>query len=318
MKKLPHKKQSQPLRIEFPHYGSFTTSRTIKSRLWFANNSELDGYNLAYLAKYREKYEINLYAFVMQGNHYHTTTAFPGCNRASFFRDLNARIVEGVRKHVPSFEGGPLFERRYAEQTLPTPADIEEQFFYCALQPVLAGLVEHIEDYSGYNSFYDAIWGRERVLQIVRYGEYNSKRRSNKKAQLKDFTDTFVLKYNRLPGYEYLSQEAYAQIMFNKFELRRRLFVDEMTRSGHRFPSPKQLRKIVPGSLPRTTKKSKRHDARPIVLCKCPVTRNTFLTEYFSIFAAYKVAARRYLRREEKVVFPPGTYKPPGPFVPYN
>lgn len=136
--------QSQPLRIENPRLGSFGTSKTINGRLWFVNNRPLEERILGYLAKYREKHEVTLYAFVLQGNHSHVTAQFPKCNRAAFYRDLNARTAEAVRKEVPEFLGGPLFKRRYCEQALPTELDLEHYFFYCALQPVKSALCPRI------------------------------------------------------------------------------------------------------------------------------------------------------------------------------
>ena len=92
--------QSQPLRIENPHFGSFGTCRTIQSRLWFINNPRLEDRCLGYLAKYRQKYGAKLYGFVFSGSHFHALMQFPDSNRASFYRDLNARAAEAVRRHV--------------------------------------------------------------------------------------------------------------------------------------------------------------------------------------------------------------------------
>ncbi|MFN8390326.1 MAG: hypothetical protein U0136_08560 [Bdellovibrionota bacterium] len=119
------------------------TARCINSQLWFVNNRLLEEYALGMLAKYCTKFDTKLYAFVMQGNHYHHVSRFPGCNRAAFQRDFGSRFVNGVRRFVPGFPGGPLFERRYSAQALVNAEDIEEQFLYAALQPVKSGLTEH-------------------------------------------------------------------------------------------------------------------------------------------------------------------------------
>ncbi|MFN8392999.1 MAG: hypothetical protein U0136_22080 [Bdellovibrionota bacterium] len=311
------KSRSQPLRIENPKYGSFVTARAINSQLWFVNNRPLEIFMLGYLAKYRDKYESKLYAFVMQGNHYHHVSQFPGCNRAAFQRDLGSRFADAVKRYVPEFQGGPLFERRYSAEALVYSEDIEEQFFYAALQPVHSGLCEFVEDYPGYNSFHDAIWGKERTVQVFRHGEYNECKRYNRNIKRKDFIDEHTLRYDRLPGYEHMTQREYAEMMLKKFEERRQVLVAEWKAKGHVFPTRKQLERTEPGTRPKKTKKSKRDSKRPLALSKRLSTLKEYREEYFPILAEYKLASERYLRGERDVVFPPGTYRPPGPFTPY-
>ena len=139
---MPKSYWSQPIRLEQPHLACLCTSKTVNSALWFVNNPKLEERILAYLAKYQEKYGVILYAFVLQGNHYHINAKFPRCNRAAFFRDFNARIAEAVREFVPAFLGGPLMERRFTAQFLPLDCDVEQYFFYCALQAVKSGLAQ--------------------------------------------------------------------------------------------------------------------------------------------------------------------------------
>ena len=302
--------QSQPLRIENPAFGSFGTCRTINSKLWFVNNSELEESLLANLAKYSNSHEIELYAFCLQGNHYHLTTKFPKANRASFYRDLNARAAESVRRHVPQFEGGPLLERRYSEQALVLAEDIEEKFFYAALQPVGAGLCERLSDYPGYNSFYDAISGRKRKFKLLNWTAYNKAKRKDPLVSKKPFYETYTLSFKRLPGYEELSQEEYKKLMLEKLEERRLKLVKEYKNKGHEFMTKEELRKVRPGSSPKRTKKSKRYSFRPLVLTKCGEARERFLEWYFSVYDAYKKACEKFLAGVLDVEFPPGTYRP--------
>lgn len=308
--------QSQPLRIETPQYGSFGTSRAQHSRLWFVQNRKLEQHILAYLAKYQEKYGLVIYAKVFQGNHYHLTAKFPQANRTPFYRDYNARIAEGVRRFVPEYPGGTFFERRYSEQALLQDDDIEERFFYCALQAVHAGLCENIGDYPGYNSFDDAVSGRVRKFRFVNWAAFNEAKRNNRNPNVKDFTETHSLKYARLPGYEQLSPKEYKSLMYRKLEQRRQAIVNEWKARGHRFYTKQELRNIKPGTLPRTSKKSTRYSKRPLVLTLCAEAKELFLHWYFSLYEQYKAAAKLYLLGDSNAQFPPGTYKPPGPFVP--
>jgi len=309
--------QSQPLRIENPDLGSFTTARTQNQKLWFVNNRAFENQCLAYLAKYQEKQGVTLYAKVFQGNHYHIVSKFPNCNRATFYRDYNARMAESARRHIDQFEGGTLLERRYSEQALPLDEDIEERFFYAALQPVAAGLCEKIGDYPSYNSFDDAVSERVRHFKLVDWATYNEAKRNGKRPKISDHTKTYSLKFSRLPGYENLSSASYKKLMYQKLEARRLDIVRAYKAKGHSFMTKHELRKTMTGSRPKNIKKSNRNSRRPLVLTSCINARKQFHDWYFAIYNSYKQAVKMYLSGDYSTVFPPGTYKPPGPLIPF-
>lgn len=310
-------KQSQPLRVESPNYASLGTARTINSALWFVNNKPLEERMLGYLGKYREKYTVKLYAFVIFGSHYHLLAHFTGYNRAQFYRDLNARSAEAVRTLVEEFPGGPVFERRYSEQAVPiSQASLEEEFFYCALQAVEEGLCDKISKYPGYNSFHDAICGIKRKVKVVDWSKYHAHKRYNPRVTPKDFTTTYILEYGRLPGYEHLPQKEYKELMLKKLEERRVKLVQAHKANNHRFMTPKELKAVIPGTLAKNPKKSKRNDFRPLITAADKEERTTFLEWYFGVVAQYKKAAAKYLAGDPTVEFPPGTYRPPCVLVP--
>lgn len=308
---VSRKKQSQPLRIESSDFASFITSRTINSRLWFVNNQRIERICLTNLARYGEKYGAELYAFALMGNHHHEVARFPRLNRSSFYRDFNARLAEGVRNFVEGFEGGPVFERRFSDQALPLADDIEEQFFYCALQGVAEGLCEHPDEYPGYNSFHDAINGVKRVVYYTDWATFNSRKRFNRKLTPEDFTTEHILEFKRLPGYEHLTQREYKKLMLRRREERRLKLVEERKTRGLGFVSPEKLLDVIPGTKPKTTKRSKRESKRPLVLTKCAEAKKIFLEWYFSIYEAYKSAVKEYRLGNLAAKFPPGTYRPP-------
>ena len=75
------------------------------------------------------------------------------------------------------------------------------------------------------------------------------------------------------------------------------------------FLTKNELRKVVPGSFPRSTKKGKR---TPLVLCLNPRARKLLLDWYFSVFHAYRDAVEALKKRDSSIEFPYGTYHPPG------
>ena len=304
--------KNTPIRVEDPALKWLGTSRTVNSLLWFVNNQELEEHNLGYLGKYAEKYNVELYAFIWQGNHHHAVACYPNCNRSDFYRDLNARCAESLRYYVPEFEGGPVFARKYSAEALPRNEDIEKYFFYCALNAVHAGLVEYPSQYPAYNSFWDAINERERKVKVFNRAEFNEARRSNPHVKKKDFYSYHTLKYKRLPGYEKLSSAEYKKLMLEKLEEHRRRIVDPMKKRGHKFLTRFDLLKVKPGASPKKTKTSDRLDHRPLVLSSCPEAKQKYRTWYFAEkHEPYKLASSLYRNGDDTVIFPPGTYKPP-------
>ena len=298
---------SQPLRVETPDYPVLITSRTINSVLWFVNSKQLELFILGYLAKYQQKYNVEIFSFVLMGNHFHLLARFPEANMASFMRDLNARIAGGVSHLVPQFPGGPLFQRRYSSQILPLEDDAEHYFFYCALQAVNDGLASRISEYPGYNSVYDAMKGRVRKYKTVHWGKYAARRRTDPNVSIEEFTEWNELRFSRLPSFEALEQKDYEKQILRSLEQKRIEKVKDWLSKKHRFPSKDALRRMKPGSLPRKTKKG---IMRPIVLSQCQKTRKRFLSWYFSIVESYREASERFRNGDLTIQFPPMTYRP--------
>lgn len=302
-------------RIEIPGTASFLTTRSRNSELWFVNNEKLEEAILGYVAKYATRYSVVLYGIALEGNHKQGVAKFPLMNRSDFMRDLNSSVARAVPRYVLDFPGGSFWGRRYSSEIVPGAEDIEEYFFYTALQPIKDGLVERLSDYPGYNFFHDAIWGIEREYQVVNWKEYNRARKRKGFVPISDYIETYALKYERIPGYEQLTQKEYAEMMLKKFELRREAIVRERRAKGLGFLGREKLLKVRPGSRPKNTKTSDINSHRPRVLSVCPERRAETKAHYFSIYFSYKDASKRYRNGELSVVFPFGTHKP---YIPHR
>ena len=153
-------------RVETDKHCSFVTTRCRNSELWFINNKPLEEKMLLLTAKYTNRYNVSLYALAIEGSHTHQFIHTPDKNRAHFMRDLNSNIAKQVPLLCPEYPGGRLWERRYSSEMVPMHKDdIEEQFFYTVLQPVQAGLVSRLSEYTGYSCFSDAVHGRRRCFK---------------------------------------------------------------------------------------------------------------------------------------------------------
>ena len=297
-------------RIERGDTPNLLTSRTRNSELWFVNNPKLEDAILGYLAKYSERYDAKLYAFAIEGNHLHSDAQFPLENRADFMRDLNSQIARSVQRFVPEFPGGSVFDKRYSNEFLPAPEDLEEYFFYVALQPIQDGQAEYLREFEGYHFFHDAVYGIERNFRVIDYQALNAARKKNPGALLLDFVTTHTLKYERLPGYEHLTQKEYARLMYRKLEERRQKVVAARRAAGLGFAGPEFRRAIRPGARPLRTKRSTRISFRPRILCVCPARRAEWKAWYFDVYFEYRRASERFRAGELLVEFPRGTYRP--------
>ena len=296
-------------RIECKKIATFQTTRTQRSELWFVNNTKLEEKILGFAAKYAKRYDVKLYALAIEGNHIQFPALFPKGNRAHFMRDFNSMVARTVPRYQRTYPGGKLWARRYSAEYLAGEGAIEKQFFYTVLQPVYDGLVDRIEQYEWYNCFEDAIHGRVKTFKVVRWKEYNDAKRWNDKVLIEEYTDTFELKYERLPGYEELSQEEYITLMREKLKEWTQIAIE--VRPAKKAAGREALRRVRPGSIPRHTKVSGMYDFRPRALGEDKKSIDEANEWYFSFHFRYKSASRRYRMGKKNVRFPKGSYKPP-------
>lgn len=297
-------------RIETTKYASFLTTRSRNSELWFVNNQGLEEAILGYVAKFNERYNVSMYGLAIEGNHIQGPAHFNKLNRAQYMRDLNSCIARAVPRYTPEYGGGRFWARRYSAEILPGAEDIEEYFFYTALQPIKDGLVERISEYPGYHFFHDAVHGIERKFQVVRWAEYNAAKRFNPSVSIKDYYEEVSLRYERVPGYEHLSQEDYAKLMYQKLEERRLKIVAERREKGLGFVGREKLLRVKRGALPKNTKVSTIESHRPRVLSVCNTRRAEVKNWYFLNNMKYSQASKEYRLGNYLVEFPEGTYKP--------
>ncbi len=295
------------LSIENEEYMWFVTIRTINEKLWFINNPKLEYYILAFLAKYAQMYEVEIYAFCLMGNHYHLLVKFKRKNRAAFLKALNSIIAKLVCCHVSKYPGGKLWARRAKVQAVPISNCCIDTFLYAALNPTSTGLVEDPKNYPGYNSFNDAINNKTLTFRMLNRSKYYRRKQYDKNARKQDFIETYYLNFKRLPVYMNISQEKYKEILLQKYENRRK---DLIKNRGKKFPVLEKIKNISVGSSPYKSKKSTRDSKRPLILTKCIETKQQYLTWYFDVVRSFRNAVSKFKSGIINVVFPVGTYRP--------
>jgi hypothetical protein len=297
-------------RFERADMACLNTIGTRNSELWFVNNKPLHLECMGHVAKCAKRYGVEVYAIAFEGTHVHDVSLYPNMNRADFKRDTNSAFVRAVKRNVPAYPGGSLWHRRYSSEFVPTHLDIKERFFYTFLQPMQDGICERISEFLGYHGFNDAIWGRELMFKTVDWTAFNKDRKRDPTVHIKDYTEIISFKFTRLPGYEHLSQEEYAHLMKEEFEVRRQAIVAERKAEGKGFLGIEGQRAIRAGQRAKNPKRSTRDHRRPRVLSIDPRAWKETMTWYFQIYFRYKEASRRYRAGDITVEFPQGTYKP--------
>jgi len=309
-------KMSQPLRIDYPEgMSSFVTRRFRNSQLAYANNKGLEARVLGSLGKYLEKYEAKIYAFTIFGSHDHPMMKFKPQTKSHFFRDLGARTAEAVKKYIPNFGTGAVFEKRPSEQAITEDKESHlERLMYTIMQPIQAGLCKNLSDYPGFNSYKYIVSGKPLEVEFFNGSDFRRAKRKNKHVDPSLFIEKHEIKFERIPGYEHLSQKEYGNLIQAEYEKRRTKIIKELEAKGHVWPSPASLRRTKSTNCAKNPKRSTRETKRPLVLSVCMERRSEFLNYYFSILTAFKKASKSYLLGNRNAVFPEGTCIPPGPW----
>ena len=317
-KKTRSKKRTMPvkprkprrIRHEDPKLIWFITAKTANDRLWFVNNKLLEEKILAWLAKFATTYNVQLFSFKLMGNHYHLVARFPRANRGGFMKAFNSQLARLVKAFVPKFEGGQLIKPKYYAAPLLSDEDVLHWSLYVWLNAVSTGLVANIREDNCYNSFADCAQERKRDFELVNWGEYRQRKRSNRKVKAKEFTETYTLSYLRLPGMEKLSHGGYCRALEKALAKRREEYLEERREARLGFAGREYLRSIVAGSKPKNPKTSNSDTHKPLVLTLDAEAREQYIKEYFELVDAYYSAANRYARGERHVRFPKNTYLP--------
>jgi hypothetical protein len=232
-----------------------------------------------------------------------------------FYRDLGARTAEAVKKHVPSFGTGAVFEKRPSEQAITDDMESHlDRLMYTILQPIQAGLCKNLSDYPGFNSYKYIISGKPLEVEFFNRAEYRKAKKRNKDLDPTDFIEYHEIKFEKIPGCEDMSQKQYSRLIQDEYKKRRETIINELEANGHIWPSINSLRSTKTTDCAKSPKRSTRESKRPLVLSLCMERRAAFLNYYFSILLAFKKASSTYLSGNRNAEFPEGTCIPPGPW----
>ena len=127
------------------------TNRTV-SGLSFVAKTFMSKLIAGIMAKSQERNPVQISHFVWMSNHYHMILAGRAKHISDFIRQMQSEVAKMVKRLTPQYEG-KVWESQFHEQRLCTPEDVLEKINYIYSNPVKAGLVPHISEWTGLNSF---------------------------------------------------------------------------------------------------------------------------------------------------------------------
>lgn len=300
----------RPLRHYLSDRTYLITARCFEERFFLAPDSEAISVIVATsLAQAVEKYQLDLFAYVVMSNHVHLIVRAPngGLPEAMqlFFSQV-ARRVNALRNRT-----GPVFSDRYHHQTICDAGALRNAIRYVLLNPQRAGLCAKAEEWPGLSSFADTC--EDRVICCIRRTRGSNSRWSIQRVPRSELgedgyareekddgtlEERFVLSCHRASleigqAAQAEHESVVAALMNEKRELL------EGKQDGLKRPS------VSPAERPHAPKRSR----APSCIASSSASRKEFIAERRAFVAAYRVASARF-RRAQTAEFPPGCCLP--------
>lgn len=129
----------------------FITNRCAGGRFLLTPTEEANRIIRGSLARYADRWDIELFAWIFMGNHFHLIARSEDLNISEFMRDFQ-RDVSSEIKDETGWDLSVFPKRFDAEKILDDPM-LHSKIKYTVLNPVRAGLVEHPADWPGVSSW---------------------------------------------------------------------------------------------------------------------------------------------------------------------
>jgi putative transposase len=174
----------RPLRIEYPGAVYHITSRGNERKDIFLDDFDRKKF-LDMLEDYHERYEINIYCFLLMSNHYHLVFETTKANLLKVMHGINSGYTLYFNRKYGRV--GHLFQGRYKGILVDKDTYLLELSRYVHRNPVRAGTVKKTEDYY-WSSYPGYLWKRKQQkwvdysLILSQFGSHDRERRSHYKA----------------------------------------------------------------------------------------------------------------------------------------
>ncbi len=285
------------------------TMRTVQGRMLLRPSPELDARILAVLGRALFLFPVLLHAFVYMSNHAHLLlTTLDGKQLASFLQHLNRNVTVAVQE-VTGWEG-PVWQGRPTVTCILDDESAQRRLKYLCSNSVKEGLVASPEQWPGVSSASALLHQTDIVTRWQTAADRRAARCDGAPVDSAAYCQINRIRLSPLPSMRGLSKDARRSFFSS-------LFVDIANEGAKlRNGAPPLGRRRILAQSPRTTKRLER-TAAPKVYAATWCAAHSFCELRRVRLDAYRAASELLARGQLDVPFPPGTFPPRRPFVPW-
>jgi REP element-mobilizing transposase RayT len=286
------------------------TTRTIQGRFLLRPSPALNTLILGIIGRAQAKYDIEIYAFAFLSNHFHMLLSPPSAKALSEFMNfIDGNIAkEAGRLHDWSDK---FWARRYQSIVVADEAAQQDRLRYILAHGCKEDLVARVTDWPGVHCASALMTGAPlRGIWIDRTA-HDKARRRNEHVDQSDFCTEYQVKLSPLPCWSSMEPAAYRHACAGLVaDIEREAAQRNAARSRRPLGHNAILRQH-PHDRPQRSKRS----PTPLVHAGLRKSRDAFLAAHRWFVDLYRAAAERLRMGQRDVVFPPGAFPPPAPFV---
>jgi hypothetical protein len=285
-------------------------TRTFQRRFLIPPTPEVAEIIIGIIGRAQARYQVTIYSFIFLSDHYHMQLGVKDARQlARFMRYINSNIAREVGKIVGW--KGRFWEKRYSAVVVSE----EEAIQFARLKYILSngckeGLVASPYDWTGASTataLLQGVW----VLKGKWFDRTKQYRASvNGKSRVFDLVETVQI--SPLPCWDHLNQE----------EIRRRIvdIVNEIEDEANCMhiengTTPMGMERVLRLHPHQAPQEESGRSPAPLFLAATREARQFLQESYNAFLNHYRQAAERLRAGDLNVVFPPGSFPPPRPFV---
>ncbi|KAB2962734.1 MAG: hypothetical protein F9K16_08360 [Thermoanaerobaculia bacterium] len=305
-------------RLRFVPPGSLVevTCRTVQGRFLLTPTPLISDLIRGVLARAVRLYPVEIHAFCFLSNHFHLLLTVPGADRlAAFMNYLNSNLAREVGRQVQWRE--KFWGRRYqAVLVSDEPTSQIERLLYILRHGCKENLVRHPADWPGASSTEALLAGGSiRGTWFDRTREYRMRRRGRAAPRVQ-FSAVETLELAPLPCWRDLPPELHRCRCAELVARVESETAHQIRTSGREPLGRSRILRQDPHLLPNRPKKS----STPLVHASSSAVRKQVRWRYRNFADAFRRAADRLrlgpiAAAEALLLFPPGSFPPPGRYV---
>ncbi len=291
------------------------TCRTVQGRLLLQPTHRIAELCRGVLARAARLYPVEIHAFAFLGNHYHLLLTTPNAQRlAAFMNYLNSNLAREIGRAV--FWRERFWGRRYQAISVSAEEAAQvERLLYILRQGTKEGLVHRPSDWPGATSLQSLLTGEPiRGPWIDRTLEYVQRRRGLDPDPRSFITEESLI-LSPLPCWMHLPADTYRPRIRELERLVEHESAETLRQNGREPLGKERILQQNPHNAPARLKRG----PAPLVHAATRDIRRAFREAYREFANAFRRASEQFRSRnglpERFVLFPSGSFPPPGPFL---